>query len=245
MLLNGSKLVLRANFIGIYLHGSLAAGDFNPDSSDVDFAVINKNEISVREIAELAKLNEKIVATGSRWGTLLEGAFIPVSLIKCYGDTHSQQPSISTGGTFGLDRKGIEEPIQRWVLREKGITLAGPDPKTFISPVTSDELRTATLEVLNSWWKPMLDDTRRLQDPEYQVYAVLTMCRMMYTLEFGIVVSKPQAAKWAVAKLDKKWSSLIEQALRWKLGSNFSHLSETLDFMKFYISQPYPAKKQS
>ncbi len=35
-ILNGIKDILDENLIGLYLFGSLAYGDFNPDSSDID-----------------------------------------------------------------------------------------------------------------------------------------------------------------------------------------------------------------
>ena len=38
----------------------------------------------------------------------------------------------------------------------------------------------------------------------YQAYAILSMCRVLYTLEFGTVVSKPAAARWAQGTLDER-----------------------------------------
>src|SRR5206468_6240914 len=51
--------------------------------------------------------------------------------------------------------------------------------------------------------------------PFYRSYAVLTMCRMRYTLQYGVVVSKPMAARWAQAAPDSRWTALIEAALGW------------------------------
>lgn len=36
-LLASARSVLRDHFIGLYLSGSLASGDFNPQTSDIDF----------------------------------------------------------------------------------------------------------------------------------------------------------------------------------------------------------------
>lgn len=38
---------LQDNLIGIYLHGSLVMGCFNPQSSDIDFLVIVKSKLNV------------------------------------------------------------------------------------------------------------------------------------------------------------------------------------------------------
>jgi len=43
----------------------------------------------------------------------------------------------------------------------------------------------------------MLHDPTRLHTGEYRAYAILTRCRMLYTLEHGAIVSKPTAARWA------------------------------------------------
>jgi len=36
----------------------------------------------------------------------------------------------------------------------------------------------------------------------YRSYGVLTMCRMRYTLQYGVVVSNAMTARWAQAALD-------------------------------------------
>jgi hypothetical protein len=38
-------------------------------------------------------------------------------------------------------------------------------------------------------------------------------------------------------RLYKKWSPLVERALKWKLGFDFYHLDETLDLIRLSISQ--------
>jgi len=47
---------------------------------------------------------------------------------------------------------------------------------------------------------------RWLDNPFYRPYGVLTMCRMRYTLQYGVVVSKAMTARWAQAALDKRWN---------------------------------------
>jgi hypothetical protein len=41
---------------------------------------------------------------------------------------------------------------------------------------------------------------------------VLTLCRLLYTLETGSVASKPAAARWAERTLSSCWSGLIGRA---------------------------------
>lgn len=47
-----SREILKDNLIGVYLHGSLAMGCFNPKLSDVDFIVVVERKLSVDEKKE-------------------------------------------------------------------------------------------------------------------------------------------------------------------------------------------------
>jgi len=146
-------------------------------------------------------------------------------------------PAVRVDGSFGVDRHGSEWVIQRYVIREKGITLAGPDPKTLIDPISANDLRRAVRGLLLEWWAPQVQDPFRLQSSEYQAYAVLTMCRALYTLEHGAIVSKPAAARWAVnAPGNGQWTGLIKRALAWRHGVPLDDTDAVLGFIQRTIA---------
>ena len=89
--------------------------------------------------------------------------------------------------------------MQRTILREQGVSVAGPPLRPMIDPVSPDEIREGVRGVLRGWWTSLLDNPRWLRDGEYQAYAVLTMCRALYTLQHGTIASKPVSARWALA----------------------------------------------
>jgi hypothetical protein len=97
--------------------------------------------------------------------------------------------------------------------------------------------------LLREWWAPMLENTGRLQQPGYHAYAILTMCRCLYTLEHGTVVTKAVAARWAQEKLGARWAGLIERAMRWPGGEQLEDLDETLDLIRCTLecAQEYQA----
>ena len=66
--------------------------------------------------------------------------------------------------------------------------------------------------------------------PFCRSYGVLTMCRMRYTLQYGVVVSKATTARSAQAALDARWTPLIETALAWS-NDNVPDPGETLGFI--------------
>ena len=77
----------------------------------------------------------------------------------------------------------------------------------------------------------------RLQSSEYQAYAILTMCRALYTLQHGTVVSKPVAARWAQETLGERWAALIERAAAWRHDAPLDELNETLDFIRYTLER--------
>ncbi|MFL6016647.1 MAG: aminoglycoside adenylyltransferase domain-containing protein, partial [Gaiellaceae bacterium] len=68
-------------------------------------------------------------------------------------------------------------------------------------------------DVLTNWWAPLIAKPPGwLFESPYQAYAVVTMCRVRYTLAHGDVLSKPGAARWALEHLDPIWHELIRRA---------------------------------
>ena len=49
--------VLGGRFVALYLGGSLALGDFNPQRSDIDFAVVTHDELPPDMVAALAQMH--------------------------------------------------------------------------------------------------------------------------------------------------------------------------------------------
>jgi hypothetical protein len=231
-LLGNVQTVLGNRFIGMYLGGSLAAGDFDPQTSDIDFVVITTDELPNEMLSALAVIHARMAASGRKWGTKLEGAYIPQHTFRRYDPAFSIHPSVSTGGGFGLDGQGSDAIIQRHILREQGIVVTGPAPQTLIDPILPDDLRRAEQATLQEWWAPQLEHPFRLSSREYQAYAVLTMCRALYTLQFGTVVTKPVAAAWAQQAVDEPWAALIERALTWEHEDGVDDVNGTLDFIR-------------
>jgi Domain of unknown function (DUF4111)/Nucleotidyltransferase domain len=214
--LDGARAILGDRFVGMYLYGSLALGDFDPASSDIDFLVVTDADLPADRVEALQALHDRIAARDSPWATEIEGSYIPRDALRRYDPGHALHPLIDRGGRLRLEQHEIDTVIKLHGLRERGIVLAGPPPATLIDPVSPDDLRHAVVELMRIWWAPMRRDPTRLRHYGYQVYAVLTMCRTLHTLRHGTVVSKPVAARWALAELDPRWVPLIERALAWR-----------------------------
>jgi predicted nucleotidyltransferase len=68
-------------------------------------------------------------------------------------------------------------------------------------------------------------------------FAILTMCRALYTLACGEVVSKPRAAAWAREALGTPWAQLIDRALLWRHDSRPDDMTDMLNFVRYTIAR--------
>jgi hypothetical protein len=238
-LLSDVQTILGDRFVGMYLYGSLASGDFDLRSSDIDFVVVTVDALPDTMLPILEAMHARLAASGLKWAAKLEGSYLPQRALRRYDPDAAPCPQINEG-RFYVGRHGSDWIIQRHILRGQGVVLAGPSPQTLIDPVLPDDLRRAVRGTLRDWWAPMLDDPAFLQRSDYQAYAVLTMCRALHTLQQGTVASKPVAARWAQAALDARWVALIERALAWHHDAPMDSLNESLDFIRYTLERAQP-----
>ena len=239
LLLTSVKEILDEQFVGMYLYGSLSSGDFNPETSDIDFLVITEGILSEERIAELETMHNRTWATSLKRAGKLEGAYVPRGLIRRHDPNGAPCPTVNEG-QFYVAPLGSDWIIQRHVVHEMGVVLDGPDPKTLIDPVTPDDIRRSIIGILDEWWFPMLEDPSWLRDHDsaYRSFAVISMCRVLHALDTGTIVSKPSATRWARTKLDEHWKGLIDKALSVSNHEDLDiTLDEALDFIRFTRDQ--------
>jgi hypothetical protein len=237
LLLDRAKARLGPRLVGLYIHGSLAAGDFTPQRSDIDFVAVTAAPLPEDLLPGLAQMHAGIYASGYEWARKLEGSYVPQAALRRYDPQDCHFPALRCDGTFAVDGHGPDWVIQCHVLREHALVLAGPPIATLIDPVGPEDLRQATSAILREWWAPVLTDPTRLHTAEYRAYAVLTMCRGLYTLQQGEIVSKTQAATWCATGPGKPWAAMISHALAWRDGMPMHGIPETLALIRFTLAQ--------
>ena len=235
-LLAKAKDILREQFVGMYLYGSLSSGDFDPESSDIDFLFVTEDTLTPEMVSRLETMHQQTWATSDKRAGKLEGAYMPRSLIRRHDPSGRECPTVNEG-KFYLDRPGSDWIIQRHVVREYCVTIEGPDPKTLIDFVSPEKIREAVRGVLREWWFPMLENPAWLRENSrgYHSYAILTMCRALHALEHGTIVSKPVAAKWAQTQLGSQWTDIIRLALlaRKPTPEEFDLLVPAIELIQF------------
>ena len=216
---------LGSNFIGAYLVGSLATGDFDLDS-DVDLLILTKAELGDAELRALQTIHVDIHALGCYPAEHLEGSYLSADLLN-RADLVGVEPLwYVDNGSTSLERSIHDNQWHvRWILRERGITIIGPDPKTLLDPVPTGALRSeavAAIQELESRFVAEIDRPLGWFNTRFgQSFAALTCCRMLQTCKTGIVQSKLSGVKWAEQSLDPAWCELIRKAWIERMGVRF------------------------
>jgi hypothetical protein len=211
--LDGAHDILGDQFIGMCVEGSLANGGFDQDS-DVDFVIVTKAEVSGDVFTALQAMHERLSTLDVWCATQLEGSYVSAQALRRHDPALTLHPNIERGAGERLKMADHDQAwdVHRWILRERGIVLAGPAPQSLIDPVTPDQLRRAMQPALTGWAAHFLEEPALITHRGYQSYIVLTLCRILYTLRHGAVASKPLAAQWAREALGARWAPLIDHA---------------------------------
>jgi hypothetical protein len=231
--------ILGAEFVGMYLYGSLSGGDFDPESSDVDFLVVTEHELPEEMVVALGAMHARIRASGMAWANRLEGSYIPRAAIRRYDPLNNRHPTLGADWEYGIGEHNETWVIESVIVRERGVTLAGPPPATLIDPVSPDDLRATVCTILTDFWlrQTVGSPPEWLRPRHYQAFAILTMCRALYTLEHGTVPSKPVAAQWARETLPPPWPALIARALHWRSDHTPDDMAEMLSMIRYTVAR--------
>lgn len=230
------QAILGQQLVGFYLYGSLSSGDFDPMSSDIDFLVVTAENLPEEMIEHLRDMHTAIASSGFPYANRLEGSYIPSEAFRRYDPDNARHPTIGVDWPFQIALHGSNWIIERHIVRERGVVVWGPSPETLIDPVSPHDLRAAVCEHLKTWWQNQVDEPEWLRPRDYQAFAILTLCRALYTLDQGKVSSKPQAAAWA-QEVYPQWKPLIEKALTWRSQHEIDDLAETMAFLRNALAQ--------
>ena len=238
----GLREILGDQLVSVYLFGSATTGDFARES-DVDVVVVTADVIPDETFASLQAMHARIATIDSWCATQLEVSYIPRRAIRRYNPADALHPRLDRGKeeTLHVMRHDADWVVQRHLIRERGLTLVGPAPAMLIDPVSPDDLRRAMLELLPEWLAPMLENPPEVRTRGYQSFIVLSICRILYTLEHGEVVSKSAAARWGEETLHARWTPLIRGAWIGRqdpdAAPRAADLSETWAFIRYAIGR--------
>jgi hypothetical protein len=210
-LVAGASERLGADYVGAYLQGSQATGDFD-NASDVDFLIVVEREPPDDVVGRLLELHRALYAHPSHWGRHLEGSYVPRAALAELPPPRRELLYLDHGSTT-FERSDHDHYLAvLWTLRERGVVLDGPDPKGLVPPVPPEALRAEVRATMGAWAARIFGDPTEMTTRWYQAFAVLSYCRMAETLRTGEVHSKRHGAAWARMAMDPRWRGLVDDA---------------------------------
>lgn len=236
--------ILLHDFVGAYLQGSFAVGDFDPHS-DCDFIIVVEQELSDSKYRPLQAMHERIFEMEYEWARHLEGSYFPTGVLRNYAHIGTELWYIDNGSRELEKSRHDNTVVVRWILRENGVALAGPPPSALIDPIPTTELRREILATFTEWGEQILQDPQQINNRFYQTFAVLSYCRMLHDLHAGFIGSKRSGAEWAKSHLDPSWADLIDRAWDGRPNPAVSSreladpadLASTLEFVREVLSE--------
>ncbi|MDE5596318.1 MAG: DUF4111 domain-containing protein [Lachnospiraceae bacterium] len=209
-----SKEILGKNLIGIYLHGSMAMGCFNPDKSDIDLIIVIEDDMSDAQklvlMEHIVLLNRQSPPKGLEisvvkrkyckpfvYPTPFELHFSPMHL-KWF----QNEPQDYVEKMKGTD---IDLAAHFTIIREYGVILWGEKIEEIFAPVPKENyLDSICADVENATDVIM----------EEPVYIILNLCRVLAFVKDGLYLSKEKGGKWGMEHLPSEYHPVIVQALQ-------------------------------
>jgi hypothetical protein len=225
--------ILGANLFGVYVYGSLTQRAFAPARSDIDCVVVVRRDLTRGQVRKLRMWLAEAALVDPWIPRLQMQVLLKGRLLRPDTRGYIYQ--------FGaLRRSGSDgNPIIWMNVLVSGLTIRGPAPATFLPSITSEMLLKALVREVAYLSKEIGNRASKWRDKRfYRAYAVLTLCRILYSQRFGDVVSKPRAARWALQTLPTRWHSLIRSAIQSDRGKGSTlSLPRIARFIEFVGAQ--------
>lgn len=202
---------------GVYLHGSLAMGGFNPGRSDIDLLIVVDRVPDRRSLHALTRatlhLHDRLPEGRSIEFTVVEDSALrffshPSPFVYHYSSAHREKyaadPDYLCGG-----RTDPDLAAQVAVAYERGIALHGQPLRETYPPVPKTDYRRSILHDVST------AETDILHDP---VYVVLNLCRVLLFAAEERIASKQEGGEWAIEALPQ-WRDVVRWALE-EYGGN-------------------------
>lgn len=200
-----------ASLVGLYVYGSVVAGGFDQAVSDIDFVAVLSDDPNEELSARLEVMHEALAQQHPSWAGRIEVVYVAEHRLQRLDEAIPRMAVISPGEPFHVVPAGPEWLLTWYPVRQEGVALIGPP----ISEVIPEKPEQDYLGVVRGRLKELPGELREDASLGTCAYTVLTICRGLYTLQFGNRPSKLRAAEWA-AEAFPEWASLIEAAVGWR-----------------------------
>ena len=220
---NWLKEILKDNYVGVYFHGSLRLGSFNPEKSDLDFIIVVKNKLT-SEIKQ--QIWDKMLNNlplfpkkGFEFSVVLEENCkhikypTPYELhgSKDWTERYKKDKSTVINDDFKVDYD-LASHFNVINVRNDLMDFGKP-PETVFSEVPRKF-------VIDSNCRDIKDCIKNIT--KNPTYCILNLCRFYALLKDNLTLSKLDGGKWALKSMRVNHTDIIESAIKDYLGSEDS-----------------------
>lgn len=216
------KKILKGNFIGFYIHGSLAMGGFNPNSSDIDVLVVTIKTMKV----DTKRLLAQFLLDHSNLPFPVETSFLNREQLRdwqhpCSFDFHYsefwreryQNDLLRGTSNFLNDDTSTDTDLAAHITitNHRGICVEGdPIDKVFPSVPRLDYISSI-----------MGDFEDCLQNIKVEpIYCTLNLIRVYWYLKEGVISSKLEAGNWGCKVLPQDFNKTVRKVVNIYTGKD-------------------------
>ncbi|MDF9413391.1 DUF4111 domain-containing protein [Brevibacillus laterosporus] len=227
---------------GIYLYGSIALSAFDEHKSDIDFMTIVKRRLTHEELERVSKLHHKL-KKDNPLAQKLDGMYI--SLDDIGRDNKSLQPyPCCASGVFKKEGHWDSNHVTWWTLKHYGITIAGKRINELGIATEWQDVHATMHYNINEYWAKKGKSRIFFLFDEWIEDAVVTLCRIYYTLKDQEIIPKNKAVEHALQALPSDWHLLLRETLRIRnrknepsyFSSRIKRARETRNFIAYMIT---------
>lgn len=233
--------ILGNNLIGIYVHGSIAFGCFNPNKSDIDFIVVVNYRPTIEEKEELIQtllyLSEEAPIKGYEMSVVLsrfcKDFVYPTPFELHYSIAHLQRCQDNLR-EYCASMNGTDKDLSAHftVIKKVGYTVIGKQITEVFGDIPKDDY----LDSIKGDIENAIDEISG-----NGTYIVLNLCRVLAYKNDGLILSKEEGGLWGKENLPKRFRTLLFKALK-NYKSEIEEVFDkelTLEFSNYMIQKIY------
>lgn len=209
-----SEEILKENLVGIYLHGSMVMGCFNPAKSDIDLLVVVDDSLSdsvKREFLDMTvQCNAEGPAKGVEMSIVLRKyckPFVYPTPFELHFSSGHLEHYLADPDKYIREMNGTDKDLAAHftVINNRGKCLYGASIEDVFSEVPY-------ADYMDSLWYDIGDAEEDIT--EHTMYLTLNLARVLAYKEDGVVLSKKEGGEWAIKNLPAEYLPLISDAIR-------------------------------
>ncbi|RHW43296.1 DUF4111 domain-containing protein [Neobacillus notoginsengisoli] len=228
-ILTKTRKLIQDNFIGFYVHGSLAMGGFNPRRSDIDILIATARELEIETIRRLAQLFltysgnpfpvEISILTLGQLKDFKHPSPFEFHFSECWRSRYEEELSLQTYKHLnGEIRKDPDLAAHITITAQRGICIEGKPIEDVFPSIPSSFYTSSILGDFNDCLENIVENP---------VYCTLNLIRVYLYICEGVISSKQEAGIWGLLSLPKEMNQTLQKVI-----TNYSHNDDSYEFEK-------------